>query len=84
MSKTETVEVLKPFNKTAQGDLADVGGLIEVDATRADELVRNGLAKRKKAAEPVAKAAPAPENKMAPAPANKAHVAGRGDHPKRV
>ena len=64
----QTVKVLRPFNKTPQGDLADVGDTFEVDDTRAGELQRLGLA------QPVGgtKAAPAPENKQAPAPANKA------------
>ena len=68
MIKMVDVEVLRPFNKTAQGDLATVGETFPVDETRADELGRLGLAKRTGSG---AKAAPAPENKMAPAPENK-------------
>ena len=41
----ERVEVLKSFNKTPQGNLADVGEVIEVEASRKEELIRNGLAK---------------------------------------
>ena len=37
------VTVLRSFNKTPQGDLADIGETIEVDDTRAQELVRLGL-----------------------------------------
>ena len=61
------VEVLRSFNKTPQGDLAEIGETIEVHDTRAQELARLGLA------EPVkgAKAAPETENKMAPEPVNK-------------
>lgn len=62
------VEVLKPFNRHAHGDMAHEGDVIEVTATRREELIRIGLAR-----DPVAvKAAPEPDNKMAPAPANKA------------
>ena len=63
----QTVKVLRPFNKTPHGDLADVDETIEVEDTRAQELAHLGLA------EPVkgAKASPAPENKAGPALANK-------------
>ncbi len=39
----QTVKVIKSFNKTPQGDLADVGETIEVEDTRAGELQRLGL-----------------------------------------
>ena len=68
MAETEKLEVLRPFNKTPQGDLADVGEVITVDKTRADELKRLGLAGTPKGG---AKAAPATDNKMAPTPDNK-------------
>ena len=61
------VKVLRSFNKTPQGDLADIGETIEVDDTRAQELARLGLAEPAKGA----KAASEAENKMAPEPANK-------------
>ena len=66
----ERVEVLKPFNKTPQGNLADIGEVIEVEASRKEELIRNGLAKS--TGRPETKAAPVPDNKMAPAPDDKA------------
>lgn len=46
MTNTVEIEVLKPFNKTPQGNLADVGERFPVDETRAGELDRLGLAKR--------------------------------------
>ena len=73
MAETEQVEVLKSFNKTAQGDLASVGDVLTVDKPRADELRRLGLAGTPKGSG--AKAAAPAENKMADAPANKARTA---------
>ena len=68
----QTVKALRPFNKTPQGDLADIGDTFEVDPTRAQELQRLGLAEivggTKAAPEPENKQVPAPENKAAPAP----------------
>lgn len=63
------VEVLKPFNRHAHGDMVHPPEVIEVGDTRAAELKRLGLA-RDPAAE--VKAAPVPDNKMAPAVENKA------------
>lgn len=68
MSKKVEIEALKPFNKTPQGDLCEVGEVFPVEETRADELERLGLAKRADGT----KAKPAPENKAAPVPKNKA------------
>lgn len=67
------IEALRPFNRTPQGDLCDVGDVFPVAKSRADELERLGLAKPAPAdkASPGAKAAPVPENKAKPAPANK-------------
>lgn len=72
MSEVE-IEALKPFNKTPQGDLCEVGDVFPVSATRAEELERLGLAKPADAdkAEPEAKAAPQPANKAKSAPKNK-------------
>jgi hypothetical protein len=64
-----TVEVLKPFNRHARGDMVHPPETIEVSETRAVELKRLGLARDPV---PAIKAAPVPENKMAPAPENKA------------
>ena len=63
----QTVKVLRSFNKTPQGDLAESGETIEVEENRAQELARLGLA------EPVGgkKAAQIPDNKQAPEPENK-------------
>lgn len=61
------IEALRPFNKTPQGELCEVGDTFPVDATRADELVRLGLARRTDG-----KAAPVPDNKMRPARSTKA------------
>ncbi|TDR89116.1 hypothetical protein [Enterovirga rhinocerotis] len=70
------IEALKPFNKTPQGDLCEVGDSFRVAATRADELERLGLAKRadgeKGAPKPANKAAPTPANKVKPAHSSKA------------
>lgn len=63
------VEVLKPFNRHARGDVVHPPEVIEVTETRAEELKRLGLARDPVAAQ---KAAPAPDNKMLPAPENKA------------
>ena len=65
------VEVLKPFNRHARGDVVQPPEVIEVTESRAAELKRLGLARDPV---PVAqeKAAPTPENKMLPAPENKA------------
>ncbi len=68
MSKKVEIEALRPFNKTAQGDICEVGDVFLVDETRADELERLGLAQRADGT----KAKPAPENKAAPPPKNKA------------
>ena len=68
----QTVKVLRSFNKTPQGDLAEIGETIEVEDNRAQELSRLGLAEPVKAG---AKAAEAPENKQAPEPENKDGVA---------
>ena len=66
------VKVLRSFNKTPQGDLADIGETIEVDDTRAQELTRLGLAEPVETGErPAAKAAPEPENRMAPTRRNR-------------
>ena len=61
------IEALRPFNRTAQGDICEIGDEFRVSETRADELERLGLAKRSSGD----KAAPAPENKAEPAPKNK-------------
>lgn len=66
------VEVLKPFNRHAHGDMVHPPETIEVSETRAVELKRLGLARDPVPGE---KAAPAPENKMAPVPVNKAAAA---------
>lgn len=68
MSKKVEIEALRPFNKTAQGDICEVGDVFPVDETRADELERLGLAKRSDGTKPK----PTPENKAAPTPKNKA------------
>lgn len=68
MSKQVEIEALKSFNKTPQGDLCEPGDTFPVDATRADELERLGLAKRADGT----KAKAEPENKAAPTPTNKA------------
>lgn len=67
------IEALKPFNRTAQGDLCEVGDVFAVTKSRSEELERLGLAKPASAdkAKPEVKAAPVPENKAKPAPANK-------------
>jgi hypothetical protein len=67
----QKVKVLRSFNKTPQGGLAEVGETIEVEDTRASELVRSGLAE---AVHSAVKRAPEPENKMAPQPDNKKAV----------
>ena len=68
----QTVKALRSFNKTPQGDLADIGDTFEVEPTRAQELQRLGLAEivggTMAAEAPENKQAPAPENKAAPAP----------------
>lgn len=71
MSTQVEIEALKPFNKTPQGEICEVGDIFPVDETRADELERLGLAVRASGV----KSAPAPENKSAPTPHNKAEVA---------
>lgn len=75
MSKTVEIEALRPFHKTAQGELAEVGERFSVDETRAQELARNGLAKP--VVKPKGKAAPSPENKMAAEPENKGEKPNR-------
>jgi hypothetical protein len=81
----QTVKVLRSFNKTPQGDLADVGDTFEVEPTRAQELQRLGLAEivggTKAAPEPENKQAPAPENKAAPAPITAETAAPRRGRP---
>lgn len=66
--KEVTIEALRPFNKTPQGDICEVGDVFPVSESRADELERNGLAKRSDGT----KAKPAAQNKAAPTPKNKA------------
>lgn len=74
--KTVEIEALKPFAKDHRADLCEPGERFDVGETRADELARNGLARRtdegRSGTLPDSKAAPAPENKMAPEPENKA------------
>lgn len=65
------IEALKPFNRTPQGDLCEVGDVFPVTKSRAEELERFGLAKSAPTNEPEMKAASVPENKARPAPANK-------------
>ena len=62
------VEVVKPFNRHARGDVVHPPEVIEVSETRAAELKRLGLARDPA---PASKAAPAAENQMAPPAANK-------------
>lgn len=64
------IEALRPFNKTAQGNLCEPGDRFPVSEIRAVELETLGLARR------TGKAAPTPSNKMAPAPEDKAPAAG--------
>jgi hypothetical protein len=77
----QTVKVLRPFNKTPQGGLADIGHTFEVEPTRAQELQRLGLAEivggTKAAPEPENKQAPTPENKAAPEPITTERRRGR-------
>ena len=57
----------------ASGQWVHAGSVLDVDAARAGELVRNGLAvPASEAPEPGAKEAPAPSNKKKPDPDNKA------------
>lgn len=64
------VEALKPFHKTAQGDMVHPGDPpFMVGEVRAGELEANGLARRTGFV--AAKAAPVPVNKMAPVPDDK-------------
>lgn len=57
----------------AAGQWVHAGDSVEVEESRANELVRNGLAALAgDAPEPEAKAAPAPSNKKKPEPENKA------------
>lgn len=63
------IEVVRPFNKTPRGDIAEPGELLDVTETRGEELKRLGLARDPL---PQVKQAPTPENKMAPVPENKA------------
>lgn len=64
------IEAIRPFNRTAQGELCEPGDVFSVTETRAGELERLGLARR-------TKAAPKPSNKMAAEPENKAEKAPR-------
>ncbi|WP_420102146.1 hypothetical protein [Bosea sp. (in: a-proteobacteria)] len=71
-----TIEALRPFNRTPQGDICEAGDVFPVSASRAEELERLGLAKHsdEAASAPLSvelKAAPEPSNKAAPAPRNK-------------
>lgn len=75
MTKQVDIEVLRPFNRTPQGGLADVGEKFAVDETRAQELARLGLAKVRGA-----KAAPKPQNKMATEPTNKEGIKAAERH----
>jgi len=61
------VKTLRSFNATPQGGLVDIGVELEVSETRADELVRLGLAELVQGE----KAAPVSQSKMAPEPTNK-------------
>jgi hypothetical protein len=79
------VEVMKPFNRHARGDMVHPPEVIEVSETRAVELKRLGLARDPL---PMAKTAPAPQNQMAPPAANKMapapeNKATAGAEPKR-
>ena len=65
MTKEVEIEALRPFNRTAQGEICSPGDRFPVGEVRAGELERLGLAR------PTGKAAPAPKNKMAPEPDNK-------------
>lgn len=75
MSKQVQIMALRPFNRTAQGDLCQVGDVFPVEETRADELERLGLAKRSGKTDGSAnsseQAAPKPLNKAAPKPKSK-------------
>lgn len=73
MSKKVEIEALRPFNKTAQGDICEVGDVFPVDETRADELERLGLATRDIKTDKLSEtqAAPKPSNKAAPKPKTK-------------
>ena len=66
MSEEVTITALRPFNRTAAGDICEPGDVFDASKSRAEELERLGLAKVGGT-----KAAPTPENKAAPAPANK-------------
>lgn len=66
MSKQVKIEALRPFNRTAHGDMCEVGDVFAVDQSRAQQLQDSGLARPADS-----KAAPTPLNKMAPEPANK-------------
>lgn len=71
--KEVTIEALRPFNKTPQGDICEIGDVFEVSETRADELERLGLAKRaddasRQVGDTHTQAAPKPLNKAAPKP----------------
>lgn len=61
MPKEVEIEALRPFNRTPQGGICELGDIFSVAETRAVELERLGLARRVDA-----KAAPTPDNKMAP------------------
>jgi hypothetical protein len=65
MTKEVEIEALRPFNRTPQGDLCDIGDRFTVGETRADELERSKLARR-------TANAPKAKNKMAPEPSTKA------------
>ncbi|KQT57478.1 MULTISPECIES: hypothetical protein [unclassified Aureimonas] len=67
MTSEVEIEALKPFNvhHTPQTVVCDIGDVFPVTATRAEQLVASGLARR-------VKSAPTPENKMAVEPSNKA------------
>lgn len=71
--KEVTIEALRPFNKTPQGDICEIGDVFEVSESRADELERLSLAKRSSGEVPeqnltATQAAPKSLNKAAPKP----------------
>ena len=66
--KEVTIEALRPFNRTPQGDICEIGDVFSVSESRADELERLSLAKRADGT----KAKPVAQNKAAPKPTNKA------------
>ena len=61
------IEALRPFNRTVRGDICEPGDTFPVPETRADELIRLGLARRVGEKE-----APETEKKVMPARSAKA------------